>query len=248
MSMNVQRTQFTLIVENVTIPYPGGGSLLERVTEPWIRAMGVFEKLLNNNPQAACDRAIIAGISAWHLYPDLLVFQEVFKKVPFKDHLIPSSGVLSLGLEYKGTPSDGFIRWSLALSHLKYYRDPVPVRSKEGLCRVQIHQIWLVTLGALFNKWKLPYTSIEAGMAWFADLGKKMRSISDAKLPEFSWVLQLCSSVLDLDESQQEIAVKLIKYGCRRGTGLFGGFNKIVSCTPFFGLCQPATINALNVD
>lgn len=245
MSMNRQRTQFTLIAENVTIPFPGRGSLFERVTQPWIRAMDVFEKLLNNSPQEACDRAIIAGISAWHLYPDLLVFQKEFKKISFNDALIPNSGVLSLGLEYKGMPSDGFIRWSLALSHLKYYGDPVPVRSNEGLHRVRMPQLWLVALGVLFNNWGLPYTSIEVGMSWFAELGTKLRSVPEAEGLEFSCVLDLCSSVLDLGQCEQAIATKLVKYGCRRGSSFFGT-SRIGAGMPFFGLCKPAIMSALS--
>ncbi|KAK5995258.1 hypothetical protein PT974_03657 [Cladobotryum mycophilum] len=248
LSMKTQKTQFTLIAENITIPYPGGGSLFERVITTWTRAMEVLEHLLNNHPQQACDRAIISGISSWHLYPDLLVFQEEVTKVTFNDSLVPKSAVLSLNLEYKGSPSDNFIRWSLALSHLKYYGDPVVVRSNERLQRVSMPQIWLVALGSVLQCWQLPYTLISKGMEWFEELGKKLHSSAGAHRSELSWLLKLCASVTSLDNDKHEIALKLVKYGYRKGHSLLGSSENIRNQTPFFGLCNPAITDALDQE
>ena len=248
-SMSFQKTQFVLIAENITIPYPGGGSTFEKVVQTWTRAMEVLEKLLNNHPQEACDRAVILGISSWHLYPDLLVFQKDAKKVSLNDPLIPSSGILSIGLEYKGKPSDNFIRWSLALSHLRYYGDPVPVRSHESLQRVHISDLWLVALGAIFRDWNISYGSIDTGMAWFAELGNKIRLSSQSHRPELSWLLQLTTAAEKIHGDGREVARKLVKYGCRRGTKFLGGRETDNGMgTPFFGLCNPAVISALNQE
>ena len=63
-SMKVRRTQFALIEQNLTIPYPRGTSTYETVRLTWTRAMEVLEKLLDNVPQEGYDRAVIRGISA----------------------------------------------------------------------------------------------------------------------------------------------------------------------------------------
>ncbi|KAM5342141.1 hypothetical protein ACJ41O_015172 [Fusarium nematophilum] len=247
-AMGLQKTQFTLIAENVAIPYPGGVSVFERVTTAWIRAMEVFEKLLNNNPQQACDRSIISGISAWHLYPDLLVFQTEAKKVPFNDKLLPNSGVLSLGLEYKGKPSDNFIRWSLALSHLRYYGDPVPVRSNESLPRVTMPDIWLVALGSLIRHWGVPYNSAKTSLAWFEQLGKRLCQSFGWGRPEISWLLRLCHAASDLAAERRQLVERLVKLGCRLGRCFLGEPDKVGSQTPFFGLCNPACFGAMSQE
>ncbi|KAK3333049.1 hypothetical protein B0T19DRAFT_115445 [Cercophora scortea] len=244
-SMSFRRTQFALISDNLTIPYPRGGSTYETVMLTWRRAMEVLEKLLDNLPQQACDRAVICGIRSWHLYPDLLVFQTEATKVSFNDPLFPNSGILSLGLEYKGKPAEGFVSWSLALSHLKYYGDPVPVRSSEQLSRVRMSQLWLVTLGAIFSQWNIPYTSFNTALAWFQELGKKLNPVHDQR-HKLSWLLQLCTAATDLDGDEGQVAPLLVKYGWRRGARFLGDKAHHGMREPFFGLCNPHIMGSLD--
>ncbi|XEV00929.1 hypothetical protein FSHL1_006216 [Fusarium sambucinum] len=248
LAMTSQKTRFTLIAENIAIPYPGGSSMFEKVTTTWIRAMEVFEKLLANSPQQACDRSIISGIYAWHLYPDLLVFQKEAKKVPFNDTLIPNSAVLSLGLEYKGTPSDSFIRWSLALSHLRYYGDPVQVKSNDAFTRIRMPDMWLLALGSLLGSWAVPYTNLSVGMAWFEQLGHRLRGTTQSSRIELSWLLRICDAVTDLSPEQHDTAERLVKYGCRRGGTLLGIEGSVPTQIAFFGLCSPAFFSAMNQE
>ncbi|KXX77021.1 hypothetical protein MMYC01_202172 [Madurella mycetomatis] len=244
-SMQVQRTQFALIAQNLTIPYPRGTCTYETVTLTWTRAMEVLEKLLDNLPQQACDRAVIRGISAWHLYPDLLVFQAEATKVSFQDPLFRTSAILSLGLEYKGQPSDNFIRWSLALSHLRYYGDPVPVRSNEQLSRVHISQLWLVALGAIFCKWEVPYTRFDDALRWFEELGRKLQQATRSSAA-LSWLLHLCSAVTGLEGEDRKIATMLVKYGWRRGAKFLGSNVAPDMGLAFFGLCNENVMDALS--
>ncbi|KAH7003117.1 hypothetical protein EDB82DRAFT_469939 [Fusarium venenatum] len=248
LAMTSQKTRFTLIAENIAIPYPGGSSMFEKVTTTWIRAMEVFEKLLANSPQQACDRSIISGIYAWHLYPDLLVFQKEAKKVPFNDTLIPNSAVLSLGLEYKGTPSDSFIRWSLALSHLRYYGDPVQVKSNDAFTRIRMPDMWLLALGSLLGSWAVPYTSLSVGMAWFEQLGHRLRETTQSNRIELTWLLRICDAVTDLSPEQRDTAERLVKYGCRRGGSLLGIEGSVPTQIAFFGLCSPAFLCAMSQE
>ncbi|RGP70083.1 hypothetical protein FSPOR_4195 [Fusarium sporotrichioides] len=248
LAMTSQKTRFTLIAENIAIPYPGGSSMFEKVTTTWIRAMEVFEKLLDNSPQEACDRAIISGIYAWHLYPDLLVFQKEAKKIPFNDTLIPNSAVLSLGLEYRGTPSDSFIRWSLALSHLRYYGDPVQVKSNDAFTRIRMPDMWLLALGSLLGSWAVPYTSLSIGMAWFEQLGHRLRGSTQCNRTELSWLLRVCDAVTGLSHEQRDTAERLVKYGCRRGGSLLGIEGSVPTQIAFFGLCTPAFLSSMDQD
>ncbi|EEY23127.1 conserved hypothetical protein [Verticillium alfalfae VaMs.102] len=258
-SMASKRVQFALISNNLTIPYPRGGSTYGTVILAWTRAMEVLEKLLCNIPQQACDRAVIRGISAWHLYPEMIVFQEKATKVSFQDGLFPSSGVLSLGLEYNGTPSDNYLRWSLALSHLRYYGAPVAVRSDEEMQnRITMPQLWLVTIGVIFREWNVLYGQFEVSLLWFQELGRTLsRGLAqlsrlrprDGKDDRLSWLLRLCSAVTDIGEGEQN----LVKYGWRRGANFLGksgphGSDEIqyTAAAPYFGLNNPHIMRALS--
>jgi hypothetical protein len=244
-SMKVRRTQFALIEQNLTIPYPQGASTYETVRLTWTRAMEVLDKLLDNVPQEGYDRAVIRGISAWHLYPDLLVFQADATKVSFRDPLFRTSAILTLGLEYKGQPSDHFTRWSLALSHLRYYGDPVPVRSTEQLSRVHISQLWLVALGVIFCKWDVPYTRFDDALRWFEELGGRLRQTRRFSV-DLPWLSRLCSAATGLEGEKRNTATMLVKYGWRRGSNFLGS-----NVTPnvnlaFFGLCNRNLMEALS--
>lgn len=242
--MHREKIQLALIAENLNIPYPGGSSTCEKVTVTWKRAMEVLENLLNNHPQQACDRAILLGISSWHLYPDLLVFKDSPKKVEFHD--IPSA-VLTLGIEYIHRPSDDFIRWSLALSHLRYYGDPVPVHGTEGLPRVPFSQLWLITLGILYRQWNIRNSDMARAVQWFAQLGNKLKLASASHYPELSWLLKLCLAAAGVGPGTEETSLRLVKFGWRRGINFLGRDNLNVH-TPFFGLCNRITIKALHQE
>ncbi|CAM1500459.1 Fc.00g096210.m01.CDS01 [Cosmosporella sp. VM-42] len=135
-SMVRRHDQFTLIMKNVKTPFVDPGSTFEKVTRAWIRSMKVLEDLLQNVPQQVPDRAVLMAISSWHLYPDLLVCQEKVTKVTLNDPLFPRAAILTLGLEPRKSQNDNLCQWSLALSHLKYYGEPIKVRSEEDLQRV----------------------------------------------------------------------------------------------------------------
>lgn len=242
--MKLQHSQFDLIAQNLNIPYPKGISTYETAVITWARAMEVFEKLLHNTPPQACDRSVLRGISAWNLFPNLLVFQAEATKVTFSDDLFPNLAVLSLGLEYRGESSESFTQWSLALSHLKYYGAPVTVHSHEQLSRIYMPQLWLVALGALFRRWEVGYTDFEAAITWFAELGKVLSQVKSGRAPR-SWLSRLCSVVTELDGKEKNPVVILIKYGWRRERGFLGDSLRRGEHIAFFGLCNPRVMQAL---
>jgi hypothetical protein len=245
-SMAVQKTQWSLIIDNIKVPYTTTGSTFDRVIHAWVQAMRVVERLLNNLPQQVCDRAILLAVSSWHLFPNLVVFRETTTDVSFKDALFPSSGILSVGLEYKGEAGDGFSKWSLALSHLRCYGDPVQVKSNETMGRVQFSKLWLLALGTIFRQWSVSYSHFNTSVAWFEELGRLLHRSPAANCTQLSWLLRLCDAASQLGESKETEGFALIKYGWRRGVNFLGN-NKIMQ-PPFFGLCNAPTMDALSQD
>ena len=85
-------------------------------------------------------------------------------------------------------------------------------------------------------------------MAWFEQLGQRLRSSTQGNRIELSWVLRLCNAVTGLSPEQADTAHRLVKYGCRRGGNLFGIQGSVPTQIAFFGLCSPAFISSMNQE
>ncbi|KAI1380190.1 hypothetical protein F4677DRAFT_462990 [Hypoxylon crocopeplum] len=243
-----ERRQFALIVENINVPYTAPGSTYSKVLTTWTNSMRVLDNLLNNISQEASDRAILLAISSWHLFPNLLIFQNQATKVDCHDLLFPASGILTLGLEFKSHKLEEPIRWSLALSHLRYYGDPVRVRSNEDISRVTMPQLWLVALGSILRSWGTTNSEIPQVICWFRDLGDLLASTPGGDCPELSWIVAFSEAAryyLALENGEEVHGLSLVKYGWRRATQFFG---QNLRCYPFFMLRENDIIRGLKEE
>ncbi|KAJ4394876.1 hypothetical protein N0V93_004096 [Gnomoniopsis smithogilvyi] len=251
-SMAFKRTQFSLIMENVRLPpFVDRGKTYDRVINAWFRSMEVLEALLRNEQRVAYDHVTLLAISAWHLYPDLLVFQDETKKIPFNDHLFSRTAVLSLGIEYhdaRGKEHDNVTnstRWSLALSHLKYYGGPVDVTSPNTQ-RASVDELWLVCLGMILGQWEVSLSTLDISVSWFAKLGHVIRSNITDEPSSLSWLLNLClaaSVTTTSNESKRQSRMAYVRFGHRRTLAMLGPHK--APKPPFFGLCNPHVLHAL---
>lgn len=255
-----QHTQFKLVIDNIRLPFLDSGTTFDKVTRAWIRSMEVLETLLGNEPQVAFDRSVLLAISSWHLYPNLLVFQEEATNVSFSDELFPALGVLSLGFEYhapskdvqnrKG-PETGLgmaTRWSLALSHLRYYGSPVQVRSEESQReRATIDEMWLTCLGAILRQWEVSISNLDVSVQWFQKIGDLLHPIEESEKTVLSWLSQLCraaNSVSSQHHTKRPDRMRFVMFGWRKDTQLLG-YQKVLR-PPFFGLCNPDVLGSLS--
>lgn len=255
-----QHTQFKLVIDNIRLPFLDSGTTFDKVTQAWIRSMEVLETLLGNEPQVAFDRSVLLAISSWHLYPNLLVFQEEATNVAFSDDLFPALGVLSLGFEYharsrdvrNGKAQDSGLgmatRWSLALSHLRYYGSPVQVRSDENQReRATIDEIWLTCLGAILRQWDVSISNLEASVQWFQKIGDLLHPVEESEKTVLSWLSELCraaSTISSQDDTKRQDRMRFVKFGWRKDTQLLG-YQKVLR-PPFFGLCNPDVLGSLS--
>ncbi|KAF7545311.1 hypothetical protein G7Z17_g9272 [Cylindrodendrum hubeiense] len=202
-----------------------------------------------NQSMQVPDRAVLIAISAWHLYPDLLVCQDKTTKVTLEDPPFPPAAILTLGLEPRDSRGDKLCQWSLALSHLRYYGDPIKVRSEEAFQRISFQDIWVVTLGALLRQWQLPSSSIGTPIIWFKCLREVLRFSSTPSSPEVSWVLKLCNAASSIGQhtnTENDPMLQLVQFGWWKATHFFGSGATIQP--PFFGLCKINVIRELQVD
>ncbi|KAL9115814.1 MAG: hypothetical protein Q9227_000182 [Pyrenula ochraceoflavens] len=170
--MKKKRKQFDLILDNLTsVPVSAGNSVYEKILHAWKDAMSGFEALLEGKPQNVTDTSILLALSAWNLYPNLIVLSHETIKVDFQDRLFPESGALTAGLEYSdgSLRSPGF-RWSLALSHLKYYGEPVKVDVENDNIRIDIQELLIIAFGSLLRKWDIPNASTLTITEWLKEI------------------------------------------------------------------------------
>jgi len=97
----------------------------------------------------------VKKISAWHLYPDLIVLSNDIKHVSFCDNLFPSQGVVNVELQSSNPTHDEEIQWSLTLSHSRFYEDPVPGVSCEDNSRVTMDKLHLIAVGAYLERYRI---------------------------------------------------------------------------------------------
>lgn len=171
-AMALQQTQVRLILDNITLPVNGKADTYESIIDAWKSSLQQMESLLVGHPQEARDGAIILGLYAWHLYPDMIVLGSEEKEVKQSDRLFKGRGVLTVGLTRVRTPEYQGVYWSLPLRYLRHYGLPVPCKrslhSGEGT-RISIDQLLLAWTAAYVQPWDDGTLPAESVVAFFIE-------------------------------------------------------------------------------
>jgi hypothetical protein len=241
--------QLSLVVNNIKTPIPGGPSTYNQVMNVWKRSMLAVEQFLSGKPQDIVDGSVFLAFSAWHLYPDLIVLGAEPTKIEFRDKLIPSAGVGTVGVESRSSEKGG-VQWSLALSHLQYYGASVVVRSDQEDSRLTFGQLQIVALGGLLGRWKVSSRNHLLVAEWFKLLwfrmGMSEEDIQTGDYSEFGWLLHFvaaASRLLAVEDHDHKQNITLLKYGSRRAKGFLS--EEDCNPSPLFGLLNPLTICGL---
>jgi hypothetical protein len=129
-----QRKQFLLIANNVSMSVNDETQPFASIIPAWITALESMEQLIAGNPQAVKNGSVLLGVSAWHIYPDMIVFSGKAggKPIAMKDALVRPGGIISLGLSDPAARAIRGVYWSLSLAHHKFYGRPVPKNNADG--------------------------------------------------------------------------------------------------------------------
>ena len=144
-----QQSQLLSALQGAKLPIPNEETLLESVRTTWTKALQAMENLINCIAQSVHSAGVLVGLSAWHIYPDLLILSSSIKEsIKQHDPLVASGGLLTLGLQMD-IQTDDSIFWSISLAYLRYYGDPVIARGSIGLdnTRITSDELILVMLG-----------------------------------------------------------------------------------------------------
>jgi hypothetical protein len=244
-----RQKQLMLIINNVNMPVNQGTASFgtyARVVEAWRTAVEALEKLLQGQPQRLSKGSVLLGLASWHLYPDLLVLGEHVTKVDFKDPIIENCAQLTIGLWDPDHDKDEGVYWSLSLSHLRFYGDPVKVTSftTRDASRLNIDELHLLAMGAFSADWgSLCTSNFTQAAEFFVSLDEAVcnntRS-SGSMHGDLNWINlfgNVSRDFLTLKGTEKSIASSLIALGQRRGRSLLSSTTS--KTPPMMGLCHP---------
>ena len=223
--MNNQ-TQLRLIIENLDAAVSPLSGTYESVVGAWVSSMKVVDNLAMGVPQSIHEGAVLIGISAWHLYPDMVVYQAGRPlEIPLRDPLMRQGGLLTVGLDSSPTCSQG-VSWALPLAKLRYYGDPVTVRRSFDLHNhhVSFQQLALVILGSLSKAWPDDGDRLTTICTYYKKLWNWIQKIPpshDPTVADFKplWAKHLAyaaAEFLALSGERKKSAVRLMEFGLRR--------------------------------
>ncbi|KAK5652311.1 hypothetical protein OQA88_10661 [Cercophora sp. LCS_1] len=236
-----RQKQLMLIIKNIHLPVNTQGSTYDRVMGAWTTALNAMERLILGQPQRVANGAALVGIASWHLYPDLLVLGESMTSVKFADELISEMGQLTVGLENTDPNHRDGIFWSLPLSQLRFYGDPVwAISHTNDALRLTIAELELVVFGSAISSWGGHYLDPLKVARFFQILRDKVerQEAQSARPPHLLWLQPLWSAATTLlsattgDELKNALAT--VALGRRNGKNFLA--EKSFHPPPFFGL------------
>ncbi|KAI0816715.1 hypothetical protein GGR55DRAFT_674908 [Xylaria sp. FL0064] len=156
-----QYKQFLLIAQNVNVAIRDQGqSLYSNIIHVWRTALSAMEGLILGRPHVVRNAPVLLGLSAWHIFPDMVVFDghSGSTTVHMKDALIKEGGILSLGFSDPGPHEHQGVYWSLSLAHHTFYGKPTlqTRRLDSDGSRLNLDEFILVCLGSLLSSWRIP--------------------------------------------------------------------------------------------
>lgn len=228
-----QRSRALLYTDKTGLAVNKNSDPYHSVMIAWKDAMSSMNSLIMGVPQKVRNGAILLAIRSWHLYPDLCVLSHGPDVISQKDALIPKSGIITIDLEHQDETA-GSISWSLPLSYLRYYGDPVIVNQTLSVTsnRISMDQFRFVLLGCVISTWSTftnsAGTSVDLLITLMKALRRPERSTPDPgnlqRMQEIvkktSWLGQILTAAEDLSfgsDIERATARKLMEYGRRYG-------------------------------
>ncbi|CAF9936138.1 MAG: hypothetical protein HETSPECPRED_010027 [Heterodermia speciosa] len=250
-----QQKQLMLIVDNVKGSVNKMNNTYESVLAAWKSSLTQMEGLIQGISQQATSGDILLALSAWHLFPDMLVVVPCKTQVRQHDQLFESGGVLTIGLEKPDLDNSG-VSWSLPLARLRHYGAPVvsscSINSHER-SRLSLTEFLQAFLGSFLHGWGDAALDTLRAVQWLDHISHVLDDTAAAGLLEaeamisagakYSWLNLLFSAAryhLDCQGNEKLVAKKLVSLGRKHGKPFLG-----IPKLPMFGLLDRGSFVSL---
>ena len=173
-----EQKQLMLILDNISQYVNSVQGTFESVIKAWQDSLTVFEALVNGVSQKAKSGEILLALSAWHLYPDLMIVEPFPKTIKQKDFLLPSCGILTVGLHR--VEEQGGVCWSLPLAQLRHYGAPVTrKRTVNSVQRLTLEEFAQAFLGAFLHGWGDRGTKTSDMIRWLQKVRRILATLTE---------------------------------------------------------------------
>ena len=253
----LNQKQLLLIVKNLNIPIDENMNVYSSVIEAWKTAMRTMDKLIDGVSHSVNSGAVLLGLSAWHIYPDLIILGSKIAHTKQNDPLVAPNGNVTIGLHGVEAADSQGVYWSLSLAHLRFYGDPVPSQRSvdTDLSRISFDDLWHVILGSLFATWGIVgEKAMEEAAKIICLLWIKFKESTDLHLANVFlekdghfWLRYLAITAerwINSTDTERQSHNRLLQLGQRRGA-LLGRMEKPV---PMFNLTNGKFVAILEME
>ena len=231
---SMEQKQLMLILENVQTPVNKEIKTYKSVISAWKNALIQMEALINGVSQEAQGGDILLGLSAWHLFPDLMVVAPHPTPVLLLDPIFSHGGMLTIGLVNSNpNTEDRGVRWSLPLAHLRHYGVPVISSGSIGIyerLRISTGELLLATFGCVLQGWGEAGNNTLEAAAWLNNVFRLLEKSQSAggrsacillegqaALSWFSLLLAAARQYVESQGDERMAANRLILLGRKHG-------------------------------
>ncbi|KAI1127052.1 hypothetical protein F5Y10DRAFT_243558 [Nemania abortiva] len=218
-AMGSKHKQLMLILNNISLPVNTTSNLYQSVRQAWKLAMEATNKLIEGQPQSVANGSVLLGLSAWHIYPDMVVLQESQTPVKQHDSLVDPGGILTIGLQLDRKGKDG-IYWSLPLGHLRYYGGSVMSQRclNAAKNRVSASQLATVAVGGISKSWYYEDAELAHFLVKLWDLvSGEAKDRARGTLYWLGHLAQAVEAIMGDDELEKKQATQLLRLGRTQG-------------------------------
>ncbi|KAK3379613.1 hypothetical protein B0T24DRAFT_675376 [Lasiosphaeria ovina] len=237
-----EQTQYRLLVDNISLAVSNKTTVHDAIIEAWTSAMKALDSLIQGAPHRIDSGAVLLGLSAWHLYPDI-VLAGTGQYVRQGDPLISSGGIITLGLSNRDDSGRG-IFWSLPLSLTRYYGDPIVATRHTGVKESQVtfDDLTFVVLGSIIGGWRASDLELDVCLDLIHTIANSQQEVSQfirLNVNDEHWLNTLSAAAIEFSRSQDVTRLqltKLINFGQRRCAAFLS--NDKDRPAPVFGLTK----------
>lgn len=232
-----QQRQLMLILDNIQMPVNRTTDTYGSVMKAWTNSLAQMEGLIKGVAQQAQGGDILLALSAWHLYPDIIVVVPCSAQVCQHDSIFALGGVLTIGLPKTHLQHPG-IHWSLPLAYLRHYGAPVisarSIDSSEQ-SRLSLEELLQATLGCFLQGWGDAGSNTLRALSWLSQVSDMLNDTTlidlvkaramiygDANKSWFNLLLMASKYYLASTGNEREVAKKLISLGRKHGKAFLG--------------------------
>lgn len=164
------------------------------------------------------DGSVLLGLSAWHIFPDMVVFNSPMgnTEVSLNDALVKQGGILSLGISDPSRREEQGVYWSLSLAHHKFYGDPMRQTRRLDVngSRLSMDELILICFGSLMRCWSIPKQGMNTSIKIIQELANAFPLGDQGKFEEDWQALIRRPLQMYMEESKE--AILAVSLGRRR--------------------------------